>query len=113
TARRPWSARISVTSSAYSRSPPTGRPRAIRVTDPTADSSRSARYITVASPLVSPSQQLADPQPLRADPVDRRDRPMEHVIAALELGGPLEGEDIERLLDDTQPALIAPGIAAD
>ena len=34
TARRPWSARISVTSSAYSRSPPTGRPRAIRVTLP-------------------------------------------------------------------------------
>src|SRR4029079_9986091 len=35
TARRPWSARIRVTSSAYSRSPPTGRPRAIRLTPST------------------------------------------------------------------------------
>ena len=43
TARRPWRARIRVTSSAYSRSPPTGRPRAIRLTIPTTGSSRSAR----------------------------------------------------------------------
>src|SRR5262245_29179723 len=50
TARRPWSARMSVTSSAYSRSPPTGSPRAIRLTTPTTGSSRSARYIAVASP---------------------------------------------------------------
>src|SRR6476659_10174277 len=50
TARRPWRARIRVTSSAYSRSPPTGRPRAIRLTTPTVSSSRSARYIAVASP---------------------------------------------------------------
>src|SRR4029079_14426231 len=50
TARRPWSARIRVTSSAYSRSPPTGRPRAIRLTSPTLSSRRSARYIAVASP---------------------------------------------------------------
>ena len=35
TARRPCSARMRVTSSAYSRSPPTGSPRAIRVTEPT------------------------------------------------------------------------------
>src|SRR4029077_1297889 len=50
TARRPWSARMRVTSSASSRSPPTGSPRAIRLTTPTTDSSRSARYIAVASP---------------------------------------------------------------
>src|SRR5262245_44791882 len=48
--RRPCRARISVTSSAYSRSPPTGSPRAIRVTAPTRPSSRSPRYIAVASP---------------------------------------------------------------
>src|SRR5829696_2689254 len=49
-ARRPCSARMRVTSSAYSRSPPTGMPRAIRVTLPTLPASRSLRYIAVASP---------------------------------------------------------------
>src|SRR6185369_10668288 len=49
-ARRPWRARMRVTSSAYSRSPPTGMPRAIRVTLPTRSESRSSRYIAVASP---------------------------------------------------------------
>src|SRR5258706_8922477 len=49
-ARRPWRARMRVTSSAYSRSPPTGIPRAIRVTLPTRPSSRSSMYMAVASP---------------------------------------------------------------
>src|SRR6185295_4788651 len=49
--RRPVSARPSVTSSAYSRSPPTGRPLARRVTR-TRPRRRSARYAAVASPVM-------------------------------------------------------------
>src|SRR5207245_10037442 len=48
--RRPASARPSVTSSAYSRSPPTGNPLASRVTR-TRSRSRPARYDAVASPV--------------------------------------------------------------
>src|SRR6185436_12868790 len=47
---RPCIARTSVTSSAYSRSPPTGIPRAMRDTEPTCPVRRSATYIAVASP---------------------------------------------------------------
>src|SRR6185369_8059802 len=63
--------------------------------------------------LVDPIQQLPDPEPVRADAVDRRDGAVEDVIDAPELGGPLEGEDVERLLDDAQPRLVAAGIPAD
>src|SRR5919106_1100277 len=49
--RRPERARPSVTSSAYSRSPPTGRPLASRVTR-TRPRRRSARYAAVASPVM-------------------------------------------------------------
>ena len=87
-------------------------------------SSRSARYIAVASPssvglvarmtssngspsrvgLVDALEELADLEPLGADAVDRADRAVEHVVAAAELAGPLDGQDVERLLDDAQPA---------
>jgi hypothetical protein len=50
TSRRPSRARPSVSSSAYSRSPPTGRPDAMRVTFTPSGLSRRARYIAVASP---------------------------------------------------------------
>ena len=50
TSRRPSRARPSVSSSAYSRSPPTGSPLAIRVTFTPSGSSSRARYIAVASP---------------------------------------------------------------
>src|SRR5262249_18588283 len=50
TSRRPSSARPSVTSSAYSRSPPTGSPLAMRVTRRPSGLSSRARYIAVASP---------------------------------------------------------------
>src|SRR5207245_6952923 len=49
--RRPVSARPRVTSSAYSRSPPTGSPLARRVTR-TRPRSRSARYAPVPSPVL-------------------------------------------------------------
>ena len=123
TARRPWRARIRVTSSAYSRSPPTGSPRAIRLTTPTrvleplgevhrgglALERRVGREDDLdqrlARPLrlVRPGEELADLEAVRPDPVDRRDRAVEDVVEALELGRPLEGEDVERLLDDAQP----------
>ena len=116
-----------VTSSAYSRSPPTGRPRAIRLTDaddrlePLGQVHRGRlalegrvggqddldERLAVARGLVGAREQLADPEPVRPDPVDRRDRAVEDVVEALELAGPLEGEDVERLLDDAQPASVS------
>ncbi len=38
---------------------------------------------------------------------------MEDVVDALELAGPLEGQDVEWLLDDAQPDLIAARVATD
>ena len=52
TVRRPSRARPRVTSSAYSRSPPTGRPLAIRVTRTPEPCNARARYIAVTSPSV-------------------------------------------------------------
>ncbi len=100
--RRPPRARPKVTSSAYSRSPPTGSPLASRVTaTPSGDSKRS-RYIAVASPSVlglvatmtsvpllvtlgrpvDPGEQLLDSKVLGADPLDRADRALQYVIEA-------------------------------
>ena len=73
----------------------------------------STNGVAVARGRVGPLEQLADPQPVRADPVDRRDRAVEDVVEALELAGPLEGEDVERLLDDAQPGRVAARVAAD
>src|SRR5438552_11327640 len=56
--------------------------------------------------LVGARQELADAEAVGADPVDRRDRAVEDVVQALELAGPLEGEHVERLLDDTEPGLV-------
>ncbi len=52
---------------------------------------------------IDPFEQLPDPQSIRTDPVDRRDRPVEDVVAAPELAGPFDGQDVERLLDHAQP----------
>ena len=38
---------------------------------------------------------------------------MQDVVDALELAGPLQRQDVERLLDDAQPGLVAAGVAAD
>ncbi len=112
---------------------PPGMPRAIRVTEPTWPSSRSPRYIAVASPsrvglvamitssnrspvrlrLVDARQELADLEPLRADAVDGADGAVEHVVAAAELAGPLDGQHVERLLDHAQADVLAARVAAD
>ncbi len=63
--------------------------------------------------LVGAGEQLADAESLRPDPVDRRDRAVQDVIETLELGRPLQGQDVERLLHDAQPALVARRVAAD
>ncbi len=67
----------------------------------------SSNGAPVALRLVGPGEQLPDPQPVRPDAVDRRDRAVEDVVEALELAGPLQGEDVERLLDDAQAEDVA------
>ena len=124
---------MSVTSSAYSRSPPTGRPRAIRLTTPTraleplgqvhrgrlALERRVRREddlldrVAVALRVIGAGEQLPDLETVRPDAVDRRDRAMEDVVEALELGRPLEREDVERLLDHAQLEHVARLVAAD
>src|SRR5262245_4629922 len=67
----------------------------------------------LAGGRVGALEQLADAESVRADPVDRRDRAVEHVIEALELARPLEGEHVQRLLDDTEARLVTSRITAD
>ena len=67
----------------------------------------------VAGGLIGADEQLADVQPLGTDPVDGRDRTMQDVVQPLDLAGALQGEDVERLLDDAQPALVTRRIPTD
>ncbi len=127
TSRRPESARPSVTSSAYSRSPPTGSPLARRVTR-TRPRSRSAMNDAVASPVVfgfvarttsttplesTRLKQLVDPEILGIDAVERRQGAAEHVVEAAVLVRPLQGHDVGGLLDDADDRPVAPSVAAD
>ena len=112
--RRPDSARPSVTSSAYSRSPPTGRPLASRVTAhavPQAvgqiGGSRLAGHVRVrrendlldAVALHAP-QELVDAEVPGLDAVERRERAAEHVVDTAELVRALDREKVGGLLDD-------------
>src|SRR5690606_35804165 len=54
-----------------------------------------------------------DAEAVRADALDRVDRPAEHVVQPAELPRPLDRDDILRLLDDADEALVAAGVAAD
>ena len=109
--RRPSKARPRVTSSAYSRSPPTGRPEASRVTaqahrpQRAGEEGRGGLALEVRvggdddlgdGAVGQPGHQLADAQVVRADAVDRADRPAEHVVPAAELTGALDGDDVLR-----------------
>ena len=113
-ARRPARARPSVTSSAYSRSPPDGKPaREPRDLHATAQavgqvcSRRLARHRRVrreddlgdAVGLDAPDEPV-DAQVARLDSVERRQRPSEHVVEAAVLAGALDRHDVDRLLDD-------------
>ena len=125
--RRPASARPRVTSSAYSRSPPTGRPLASRVTrvrpaQPVGDVGGSglAGHVRVGrehdlldAVALHAREQLVDAEVLRLDAVERRERPAEHVVDAAVLVGALHREHVGRLLDDADERLVAPRVEAD
>src|SRR5439155_284723 len=58
-------------------------------------------------------EQLLDAQLLGPDAFDRRDRPLQHVVAALELAGAFDRDDVTRLFDDAEDACVAPVVAAE
>ena len=49
------------------------------------------KFFDVPQTVMSAVKQLADPQSIRPDAVHRRDRAVEHVVAAAERASPLEG----------------------
>jgi len=113
-----------VTSSAYSRSPPTGRPGDPQThgLDQAGEVGGGGLALEVGvggdddlghCAVGKPHHELAYSQVVRPDALDRADRAAEHVIAAAELAGLLDREDVLRLLDHAQHGLVAPGVAAD
>ena len=130
--RRPAKALPSVTSSAYSRSEPTGSPLARRVTL-TCGRARAELFGDVQRRRLpgrgrvgrehdfadgglgrlDARHQLGDPQVLRVDPVDRRERPAEHVVDAVVLVGALHRDHVAGLLDDADHLVLAPCVLAD
>ena len=126
--RRPSRARPSVSSSAYSRSPPTGRPLAMRVTLTGSDleQRRQVQGGGVALDVgvgaqdhlgdalgLEAGEQLPDPQLVRPDPVDGADGALQDVVAAAVLPGLLHRHDVPGLLDHAHDGLVPPGVPAD
>src|SRR5215213_650869 len=62
---------------------------------------------------LDPIEQLSYAQPIRTDPIHWRDGTVEHVVSTAEGARPLEGQDVERLLNDTQPAVVTSRVEAD
>src|SRR5450759_2892828 len=60
-----------------------------------------------------PLEELGDPQSLWADPIHRADGPIEHVVPTAPLARALDGEDVERFLDDAEAAAIARSVSTD
>ena len=58
-------------------------------------------------------QQLLDPQLLGPDALDGRDRALQHVVAAGELVGALDGDDVARLLHHAERRGVAPVVEAE
>ena len=128
---RPRSARPSVISSAYSRSEPTGQParqagddhvrRALaeRVGEVEGGGLagrgrvRRDHHLADAGAVVHAAEQLSHVKVLGIDAVDRRQRPAEHVIAAMELPGALDRDHVARLLDHADGGRLAPLVLAD
>ena len=126
--RRPSRAWPSVTSSAYSRSPPTGRPLASRVTrTPTGLSSagdvhrrgvplqvRVGRQDDLRDAVArDPVQQLLHAKVVGPDALERRDRAAQDVVPALDHAGLLDRRLVLRLLDHADHRGVAAGVAAD
>ena len=125
--RRPASARPSVTSSAYSRSEPTGRPLASRVTRARRAEAvgevrrgRLARHRRVRrehdlldAVALDALEELVDAQRAGIDAVDGRQRAAEHVVEAAVLGRPLDRNAGRRLLDDADDGAVAARVEAD
>ena len=124
---RPARARPRVTSSACSRSAPTGRPEARRVIE-TLPRSSSATWWAVASPvvvgLVASTTSVTSASLARATSseifrssgsiaVDRRERPAEHVVEPAVLVGALDRDHVGGLLDDADQRAVAPRVLAD
>ena len=63
--------------------------------------------------VAEPGEQLAHAQVVGADAVDRADRAAEHVVAAAELAGALDRDDVLGLLDDADRVHVAPRVEAD
>ncbi len=109
--------------SAYSRSPPTGKPRARRVTFTPSGSKCWRRYRAVASPsmlgLVARITSLTPPLETRAINclIFKSSGPMpsmgdktslQDMIFSLETAGALKCQHVERLLDHADQSAIAP-----
>ena len=71
------------------------------------------RMISVDALVVEAGQQLADPQLVGADALDRADGALQHVVAAVELAGLLDRHDVARLLDHADHRGVAAGVGAD
>ena len=118
-----------VTPSAYSSSPPTASPEAMRVTrtpsglqhlgqvergrlalDVRAGGDDHLSIATVARPRRA--QQLADAQIVGADAVERREHAVQHVVAAAKAAGALDREQIGRRGDHADEARVAARVAA-
>src|SRR5690606_1905294 len=58
-------------------------------------------------------EQLPHPQLVGADPLDRADRPLQHVVPAVELAGLLDRHQVAGLLDHADDAGVTAGVGAD
>src|SRR2546421_2428474 len=81
---------------------------------------RLARHVRVGGEhhlldpvLLDAPEQLVDPEVLRLDAVERRERAAEHVVEAPELVRALQRDQVDRLLDDADDRVVAPRIDAD
>ena len=110
----------------YSRSPPIGNPRAMRVTAIPIGLITFDRYNAVASPSIvglvatitsngaaaQAFEQFLDLKRVGADAVERRDRAVQNVVQAFELLGLLHRDQVARLFDDADLVLLPLDVAA-
>ena len=125
--RRPVNARPSVSSSAYSRSPPTGQPAGEardahafgqQVGDVhggrlTGHGGVGRQDDLVDRGLLHAVDELGDVQVGGLHAVERAEGAAQHVVEAVELARALDGDDVGRLLDDADEARLAARVGAD